>query len=116
MLLYADDIVHFCEDIDELNSILQIYDNTFSRFITINKKTLAFNMSEYVMNNKSQISLRNELIENVGLFKYLDHVLFNESSKSSTFLNHQISSAYAKWNEMKSVFLDRRIFQLAFNF
>ena len=32
MLLYAEDIVLFCEDIDELNSILQIYDNAFSRF------------------------------------------------------------------------------------
>ena len=27
MLLYADDIVLFCEDIDELNSILEIYNN-----------------------------------------------------------------------------------------
>ena len=55
MLLYADGIVLFCEDIDELNSILQIYDNTFSRFgltIAIDKtKTLAFNVSEDVMNN-----------------------------------------------------------------
>ena len=114
MLLYADDIVLFCEDIDELNSILQVYDNTFSRFgltIAIDKtKTLAFNVSEDVMNNKAVISLRNEPIENVRLFKYLGHVLCNESSKSSAFLNHHISSAYAKWNEMKSVFLDKRIF------
>ena len=69
MLLYADDIVLFCEDIDELNSILQIYDNTFSRFgltIAIDKtKTLSFNVSEDVMNNKSLISLRKEPIENV---------------------------------------------------
>ena len=85
MLLYADDTVLFCEDIDELNSILQIYDNTFSRFgltIAIDKtKTLAFNVSEDVMTNKSLISLRNEPIENVRLFQYLSHVLCNESSK-----------------------------------
>ena len=62
------------------------------------------------MNNKSLISLRNEPIENVQLFKYLGHVLYNESSKSSAFINHQISSAYAKCNEMKFVFLDKRIF------
>ena len=43
-------------------------------------------------------------------FKYLGHVLCNDPSKSSAFLVHQISSAYAKWNEMKSVFLDKRIF------
>ena len=45
MLLYADDIVLFCEDIDELNSILEIYDKNFSRFgltIAIDKtQTLA---------------------------------------------------------------------------
>ena len=29
MLLYADDIVLFCEDVNELQSILTIYDNTF---------------------------------------------------------------------------------------
>ena len=40
-------------------------------------------------------------------FKYLGHVLCNDPSKSSAFLVHQISSAYAKWNEMKSVFLDK---------
>ena len=30
MLLYADDIVLFCEDISELQSVLKIYDDTFS--------------------------------------------------------------------------------------
>ena len=29
MLLYADDIVLFCEDINELNDILSIYDSNF---------------------------------------------------------------------------------------
>ena len=43
-------------------------------------------------------------------FKYLGHVLCNDPSKSSAFLIHQICSAYAKWNEMKSVFLDKMIF------
>ena len=114
MLLYADDIVLFCEDIAELNDILNIYDSNFSRFgltIAIDKtQTLAYNVSEDVMSSKSLISLRNEPIENVRSFKYLGHVLCNDPSKSSAFLIHQISSAYAKWNEMKSVFLDKRIF------
>ena len=114
MLLYADDIVLFCEDIDELNSILEIYDNNFSRFgltIAIDKtQTLAFNVSEEVKSMKSLITLRNEPIDNVRSFKYLGHVLSNELENSSAFINHQISSAYAKWNEMKSIFLDKRIF------
>ena len=32
MLLYADDIVLFCEDVNELQSVTNIYDATFSRF------------------------------------------------------------------------------------
>ena len=79
MLLYADDIVLFCEDIDKLNDILNTYDSNFSRFgltITIDKtQTLAYNVSEDVMNSKSLISLRNQPIENVKSFKYLGHVL-----------------------------------------
>ena len=72
MLLYADDIVLFCDDVNELEAILKIYDDTFSRFgltIAIDKtQTLAFNIPEDVMNNKSLISLRNEPIENVRGF------------------------------------------------
>ena len=83
MLLYADDIVIFCEDVDELQSILKIYDETFTRFgltIEIDKtKTLSFNINKDVMNKKSLISLRGEPIEIVRRFKYLGHVLSNEA-------------------------------------
>ena len=58
----------------------------------------------------SIITLRNEPIANVRRFKYLGHVLSNESSNTSAFINHQIASAYSKWNEMKSIFLDKLIF------
>ena len=55
MFLYADDIVLFCEDIDELNDILNIYDSNFSRVgltIAIDKtQTLAYNVSEDVMSS-----------------------------------------------------------------
>ena len=114
MLLYADDIVLFCEDIDELQSILNIYNNTFSRFgltiATDKTKTMSFNVSEEIMKSKSLISLNNEPIENVRQFKYLGHVLSNEKNTSSSFINHQIASAYSKWNELKSILLDKRIF------
>ena len=56
MLLYADDIVLFCEDINELNDILNIYNSNFLRFdltIAIDKtQTLAYNVSEDVMSSK----------------------------------------------------------------
>ena len=74
--------------------------------LLIKTQILAYNVYEDVMSSKSLISLRNQSIENVRSFKYLGHVLCNDPSKSSAFLVHQISSAYAKWNEMKSVFLD----------
>ena len=89
MLLYADDILLFCEDIDELNDVINIYDSNFSRFgftIAIDKtQTLAYNVSEDVMHSKSLISLRNQPIENARSFKYLGHVLCNDPSKSSAF-------------------------------
>ena len=53
MLLYADHSVLFCEDVNELNNILAIYDETFSRFgltIAIDKThTISFNVPEDVM-------------------------------------------------------------------
>ena len=114
MLLYADDIVLFCEDVDELSNILAIYDETFSRFgltIAIDKtQTISFNVPEDVMKEKSLLTLRNEPIENVRSFKYLGHVLSNENSNTAAFINHQIASAYSKWNELKSVLLDKLIF------
>ena len=114
MLLYADDIVLFCEDIDELQSILNIYNNTFSRYgltiATDKTKTMSFNVSEDVMTTSSLLSLNGEPIENVRQFKYLGHMLSNETTTTSAFLNHQIASAYSKWNELKSILLDKRIF------
>ena len=48
MLLYADDIFLFCEDVQDLQSILKIYDEIFSRFgLTIGAEkiqTLSFNV------------------------------------------------------------------------
>ena len=100
MLLYADDIVLFCEDVNELEAILKIYDDTFSRFgltIAIDKtQTLAFNIPDDVMDKKPIISLRNEPIDNARRFKYLGHVLSNVNSNSPAFINHQNASAYPK--------------------
>jgi len=114
MLSYANDIVLFCEDVNELDNILMIYDETFSRFgltIAIDKtQTISFNVPEDVMKEKSLLTLRNEPIENVRSFKYLGHVLSNENSNTAAFINHQIASAFSKWNELKSVLLDKRIF------
>ena len=114
MLLYADDIVLFCEDVSELQSILDIYNTTFSRFgLTIasdKTKTMSFNVPEEHMAKQSLVTLNGEPIENVRQFKYLGHMISNIPSTSSAFIHHQIASAYSKWNELKSVLTDKRIF------
>ena len=58
-------------------------------------KTMSFNVSEEVMKRKSLISLNSEPIENVRNFKYLGHVLSNETNNLSAFIYHQIASASA---------------------
>ena len=59
MLLYADDIVLLCNDIDELSEIVQIYDKTFARFglkISTGKtETMAFNVDEEIKSRPSLI-------------------------------------------------------------
>ena len=53
MLLYADDIVLFCEDLNELRSVLKFYEDTFSclglTIATDKTKTLPFNVPEEIM-------------------------------------------------------------------
>lgn len=59
-LLYADDQAIFAESIEELQAILQIYDNTYNRFglkmsYKKNPETMAFNVDEVVKNQESQV-------------------------------------------------------------
>ena len=114
MLLYADDIVLFSEDVNEMQAILNIYNDTFSRFgltiATDKTKTIPFNVTEDIMVLSSLISLNGEPIEIVRQFKYLGHMLSNETSNTAAFINHQIASAYSKWNELKYVLLDKRVY------
>ena len=113
MILYADDIVLLCKDIDELSEIAKIYDKTFSRFglkISTDKtETMAFNVDEETKTKPSLISIGDTAIKNVCAFKYLGHMIVNTVDNQSNFLNFQISSAHQKWNELKHVLTDMRI-------
>ena len=113
-LCYADDIVFFAKNVDELQKILNIYDKEFKKFglkiSTVKTKTMCFNVPSNIKDSESLISLGNETIENVQKFTYLGHTLSNDETNQSAFLSHRISSAYAKWNELKSVLTDKRIF------
>ena len=114
MILYADDIAVLSNDIDELAEILNIYDKTFTRFglkiATDKTETMAFNVSEEIKSLPSLFSLGGVPIKNVRKFKYLGHMENNTDEDSSHFLTFRISSAFQKWNELKHVFTDKRIF------
>ena len=61
MIIYTDDIVLLCNDINELTDILSIYDKTFSRFglkiSTKKNETMAFNVCEQIKAKESLISI-----------------------------------------------------------
>ena len=94
-------------------TVIDIYNRTFKRFgltiATDKTKTIIFNAREEIVHKESILKLDNETIENVRQFKYLGHMLPNIPSTTPSFITHQISSAYQKWNEMKPILLDRRI-------
>ena len=114
MILYADDIALLCSNIDELAEILNIYDKTFTRFglqISASKtETMAFNVPEEIKAKPSLVSIGGVALKNVRIFKYLGHVITNNDDDPSHYLSFRISSAFQKWNELKHVLTDRRIF------
>jgi exonuclease III len=113
MILYADDIVLLCNDINELSEIVNIYDKTFARFglkISTDKtETMAFNVDEEIKTKPSLISVGDVALKNVRSFKYLGHMIKNTDEDPSHFLNFRISSAFQKWNELKHILTDRKI-------
>ena len=72
MILYADDIVLLCNDIDELSEIVKIYVATFTRFglkISTDKtETMAFNVDEEIKAKPSLISIGEVELKNVRVF------------------------------------------------
>ena len=104
----------FAKSVEELQTIIDIFDNEFQKFgltISILKtKTMCFNVASDIMNSTSLASLQNKEIENVGKFTYLGHTLSNDLSEHSAFISQRVASAYAKWNDLKQVLTDKRVF------
>ena len=113
MILYADDIVLMCNNVDELAEIVNINDHNFARFglkiANSETETMAFNVPEEVKAQPSLISVRVVALKNVSTFKYLGQKITNNNEDPSHYLNFLISSAFKKWNELKHVLTDRRI-------
>ena len=94
MLLYADDIVLLCTNIDELAEIVNIYNKHFLCFgliISTGKtETMAFNVPDDIKNKLSLISIGDVPIKNVRTFKYLGYMISNKDDNQSHYLNHSI--------------------------
>ena len=91
MILYANDIVLLCNDIDELSEIVKIYDATFGLKISTDKtETMAFNVDEEIKAKPSLISIGEVELKNVCVFKYLRHIIVNTEVDPSQQLNFRI--------------------------
>ena len=112
MILYADDVVLMCNNVDELVEIVNIYDQNFGRFglkiATSKTETMAFNIPEEVKAQPSLISVGCVALKNVCTFKYLGHMITNNNEDHSQYLNFRISPAFKKWNELKHLLTNRR--------
>ena len=79
----------YVKNIDELAAILNIYDQTFSRFglqISYGKtETMAFNVPEDIKSKKSLFSIWNVPIKNVRSLKYLGHMINNNNDDPSHY-------------------------------
>ena len=90
-LLYtADDEAIFANSIEELKTILEIYDRIFARFglkMSYSKtETMAFNVDEEIKSQESLITIGGNKIKNVRTFKYLGYTITNDEKKTSRFL------------------------------
>ena len=111
MILYADDIVLLCNDIDELLEIVKIYDATFTRFClkisTDKTETMAFNVDEEIKAKPSLFSIGEVELKNVRVF--IPRRQDRKYRRRSIALPFRISSAFQKLNELKHILTDRRI-------
>ena len=111
-LLYADDQAIFAESAEELQTILQIYDHTFTRFglkMSYSKtETMAFNVDEDVQNKDTLVQVNGTKIKNVRSFRYLGYTVTNICESTKT-IGLRIGSAFEKWNELKHVLTDHHI-------
>ena len=90
-LLYADDEAIFANSVEELRTILEIYDQTFTRFglkMSYSKtETMAFNVDDGIKNQENLINIGNNKIKNIRTFKYPNMQGLELPSKSGMNLN-----------------------------
>ena len=108
-LLYADDLVLFCTSIEQAQRILEIINDTCTRFgLTISfKKTKSMIFRDVEKSScKSVIKIGDYDIENVMEFCYLGHTIY---TTDGTFTDLRRASALSKFHEMTSILKDGEI-------
>ena len=105
-LLYADDLVLFCPNIEQAQDIIIIMNSVCKRFgLTISlKKTKV--MQFHTSTSDTSTVVGETILENVSEFCYLGHTIFNNGKKSTDL---RIAKATAKFHELGNVFRDQDI-------
>ena len=105
-LLYADDLVLFCPDLEQAQNIIVIMDNVCKRF----GLTISFKKTKVMQFNTSTVDqtivVNGYHLENVSEFCYLGHTIFNDNRNSTDL---RIAKATAKFHELSSVLRDHEI-------
>ena len=105
-LLYADDLVLFCPDLNQAQEIINIMNNVCKRFglsISFKKtKVMQFNTGT----DATTIKVGDAVLDNVCEFCYLGHTIFNDGRNSTAL---RIAKATAKFNELSDVLRDTDI-------
>ena len=109
-ILYADDVVLFCQSSQEAHALLEIINNTCKRFgLTISfkkTKTQVFNDPD-LAEEQTLFSIGEEIIENVQQFTYLGQVI--SCTKKVSFTDYRTARATAKFNELRNILTDKKI-------
>ena len=105
-LLYADDLVLFCDDIFQAQEIIKIMNEVCKRFgliISFKKtKVMQFNTTTDGVN----IMVDNTILDNVCEFCYLGHTIFKDNRNSTSL---RIAKATAKFCELSNVLRDHEV-------
>ena len=112
---YADDLVGINTSIEEARQSLVAMDETFKKFgLTISfgkTETMLFGFPEEDAARTSLFEVSGEAIKNVRSFTYLGHSISNldVNDIDTSSLDHRISLAKGKFQELKKVLCDRDI-------
>ena len=111
---YADDVILFIENIDDMQRAATLLDKTFTRFnLQINKsktELMTIDPSGEDQNTTSKISINNIPIIPCQTFKYLGTQIHHlETTTGDTEINARIECAENRYASMKVLFKNRKI-------